>query len=82
MIPTFVFGWPTGKEKGEYLAVDLGVLRFIRGVKCLQYFIFLRRWDQLASMPRVRARGRKVRDYAIQIPPHRRTKARGGPKVV
>ncbi|KAF8624659.1 hypothetical protein AX17_006990 [Amanita inopinata Kibby_2008] len=24
MIPTFVFGWPTGKEKGEYLAVDLG----------------------------------------------------------
>ncbi|KAM0749042.1 hexokinase [Meredithblackwellia eburnea MCA 4105] len=24
MIPTFVFGWPTGKEKGSYLAVDLG----------------------------------------------------------
>ncbi|KDR76967.1 hypothetical protein GALMADRAFT_246129 [Galerina marginata CBS 339.88] len=24
MIPTFVFGWPTGKEKGDYLAVDLG----------------------------------------------------------
>ncbi|KAF7968155.1 hypothetical protein HWV62_31734 [Athelia sp. TMB] len=24
MIPTFVFGWPTGKEKGDYLALDLG----------------------------------------------------------
>ncbi|WRT65372.1 uncharacterized protein IL334_002315 [Kwoniella shivajii] len=24
MIPTFVFGWPTGKEIGEYLALDLG----------------------------------------------------------
>ena len=25
MIPTFVFGWPTGEETGEYLAVDLGM---------------------------------------------------------
>jgi len=24
MIPTFVFGWPTGMETGDYLAVDLG----------------------------------------------------------
>lgn len=24
MIPTFVFGWPTGDERGDYLAVDLG----------------------------------------------------------
>ena len=24
MIPTFVFGWPTGHETGEYLALDLG----------------------------------------------------------
>jgi hexokinase len=24
MIPTFVFGWPHGKETGDYLAVDLG----------------------------------------------------------
>lgn len=24
MIPTFVFGWPTGKEVGAYMAVDLG----------------------------------------------------------
>ncbi|GAA5979702.1 hypothetical protein JCM11641_004058 [Rhodosporidiobolus odoratus] len=24
MLPTFVFGWPTGQEKGSYLAVDLG----------------------------------------------------------
>jgi len=24
MIPTFVFGWPSGQETGEYLALDLG----------------------------------------------------------
>ena len=24
MLPTFVIGWPTGAEKGAYLAVDLG----------------------------------------------------------
>jgi hexokinase len=24
MLPTFVIGFPTGKEKGAYLAVDLG----------------------------------------------------------
>ncbi|KAG8892006.1 hexokinase A, partial [Tulasnella sp. 403] len=24
MIPTFVFGWPTGTEAGDYLALDLG----------------------------------------------------------
>ncbi|KAH7883041.1 hexokinase [Phlebopus sp. FC_14] len=24
MIPTFVFGWPTGQEKGDFLALDLG----------------------------------------------------------
>ncbi|KAF5392806.1 hypothetical protein D9757_000922 [Collybiopsis confluens] len=24
MIPTFVFGWPTGKESGDFLALDLG----------------------------------------------------------
>ncbi|KAF9011738.1 hexokinase-domain-containing protein [Cyathus striatus] len=24
MFPTYVFGWPTGQEKGDYLAVDLG----------------------------------------------------------
>lgn len=24
MLPTWVFGWPTGQEKGSYLAVDLG----------------------------------------------------------
>jgi hypothetical protein len=25
MIPTFVFGWPTGEEKGDFLALDLGM---------------------------------------------------------
>lgn len=24
MIPTYVFGWPTGQEQGDFLAVDLG----------------------------------------------------------
>ncbi|CAK5283702.1 unnamed protein product [Mycena citricolor] len=24
MIPTYVFGWPTGEEKGDFLALDLG----------------------------------------------------------
>ncbi|KAH9835019.1 hexokinase [Rhodofomes roseus] len=24
MIPTYVFGWPTGQERGNYLALDLG----------------------------------------------------------
>lgn len=28
MIPTYVFGWPTGKEVGPYLAVDLGIYLF------------------------------------------------------
>lgn len=26
MIPTFVFGWPSGDESGDYLAIDLGTL--------------------------------------------------------
>lgn len=29
MIPTFVFGWPTSQEKGDYLAVDLGTSYFL-----------------------------------------------------
>lgn len=28
MIPTFVFGWPTGEEKGDFLAIDLGERRY------------------------------------------------------
>lgn len=28
MIPTFVFGWPTGTETGDYLALDLGKSNF------------------------------------------------------
>ena len=24
MLPTFVFGWPTGEEKGDFLALDMG----------------------------------------------------------
>jgi hexokinase len=26
MIPTYVFGWPTGQETGEFLALDLGTV--------------------------------------------------------
>ena len=29
MIPTYVFGWPTGEEIGDYLALDLGVCLFV-----------------------------------------------------
>lgn len=30
MIPTYVFGWPTGEELGDFLALDLGayILQF------------------------------------------------------
>lgn len=28
MIPTYVFGWPTGHEVGDYLSVDLGIESF------------------------------------------------------
>ena len=28
MIPTYVFGWPSGQETGDYLAVDLGGTNF------------------------------------------------------
>jgi len=31
MIPTFVFGYPTGQEQGDFLALDLG----------LDFFLFL-----------------------------------------
>lgn len=24
MVPTYVFDWPTGEEKGDFLALDLG----------------------------------------------------------
>ena len=33
MIPTYVFGWPTGKEAGNFLAVDLGMSSFLQ-VRC------------------------------------------------
>lgn len=29
MIPTYVFGWPSGKENGDYLAVDLGACCYV-----------------------------------------------------
>lgn len=35
MLPTYVFGWPTGQETGEYLALDLGMLPIIPYVRLL-----------------------------------------------
>lgn len=32
MIPTFVFGWPSGQETGEYLALDLGAFAFTSSI--------------------------------------------------
>lgn len=33
MIPTFVFGWPTGEETGEFLAVDLGMWYWVASIR-------------------------------------------------
>jgi hexokinase len=29
MLPTFVFGWPSGKETGNFLALDLGEVLYL-----------------------------------------------------
>jgi hexokinase len=34
MIPTYVFGWPTGEETGDFLAVDLGTFLSICSRPC------------------------------------------------
>lgn len=36
MVPTYVFGWPTGEEKGDFLGLDLG-----ESVYSAAYFIQL-----------------------------------------
>ena len=69
MIPTYVFGWPTGQEKGDYLAVDLGTPYPL----CLPRFkvkMLKPRWDQPPSVSGHSPRRRKVRDHTIEIPPH------------
>lgn len=38
MIPTYVFGWPTGKETGDFLALDLGMYLFCLNVRFLHPF--------------------------------------------
>lgn len=51
MIPTFVFGYPTGQETGAYLAVDLGSLHFI--ILLLNYLLtgaINRRRNQFESL--------------------------------
>ena len=46
MIPTYVFGWPTGKETGKYLAVDLGeyayLCSFLAPLHCTPHHLFRR----------------------------------------
>lgn len=42
MIPTYVFGFPTGQEQGDYLAVDLGTFCFVPTLLYLTSFGFLR----------------------------------------
>lgn len=37
MIPTYVFGWPTGQETGEYLALDLGTQRLKHDTSSAEY---------------------------------------------
>lgn len=34
MIPTYVFGWPTGEEVGDYLALDLGMMNSCEDTVC------------------------------------------------
>jgi len=87
MIPTFVFGWPTGEETGDFLSVDLGMWRF--DFEPLRFFALLTtiighviRWDEPAGVSRHPAGERQVRDHAIKVPPHGGAKARGRPEAV
>jgi hypothetical protein len=41
MIPTYVFGWPSGKETGDFLAVDLGTsLSILSPLVLISFFSF------------------------------------------
>jgi hypothetical protein len=58
MIPTFVFGWPSGHEVGEYLALDLGAFASCRYPR--SGISQITRWDQPPCMSRDFERRRKV----------------------
>ncbi|SRR6266403_26580 len=83
MIPTFVFGWPTGEETGDFLAVDLGMwLRFEPSFLLFLTGVLYYRWNESACVPGHPSGKWQVRDHAIKIPPYGRTKARRGSKAV
>lgn len=68
MIPTYVFGWPTGQEQGDYLAVDLGKLRLCTWKHPL-ICVFFFRWDQPARLSRHPYGRRKIRAHSGQVSP-------------
>lgn len=43
MIPTYVFGWPSGKETGDYLALDLGTSHLSLSIRSSHYLLHLGR---------------------------------------
>jgi Hexokinase len=65
MIPTYVFGWPTGNETGDYLSLDLGTSRSIQVID--PYLIIVRR-DESPSLPCHITRRRQIRNNTIQVP--------------
>src|SRR5579863_112345 len=88
MIPTYVFGWPTGEEKGEFLAVDLGMcLRFepfcaASHPSWAPRLVRVERWNEPTCVPRHSAWQRQVRDHPIKVSSFGRTKAGRRPKAV
>jgi len=67
MIPTFVFGWPTGQEKGDYLALDLGgFLHFpINITNPLMAYLRDFRRHQPPSMPSDHSGKWKIRNHPV-----------------
>ena len=60
MVPTYVFDWPTGAEKGDFLALDLGESQYFL-LNITDLIILDPRRNKLASLPGHRARRRKIR---------------------
>ena len=73
MVPTYVFGWPTGEERGDYLAIDLGTLNFCTWGRTLMAKI---RRNQSPCMLGYSAGRGKVWSDPIKAPSFRGTEAR------
>lgn len=71
MIPTYVFGWPTGEERGDFLAIDLGEWRYLP-IDIMPNIEIGRRHES-PNLSGNAARIRQIRDYTIEIPSFRRT---------